>query len=50
MKSEYSRAIESALECLQMLGIEMSVHPTAEHVRAEYEKVFGVLVNDRSRA
>jgi hypothetical protein len=50
MKSEYSRAIESALECLRMLGIEMSVHPTAEHVRAEYEKVFGVLVNDRSRA
>jgi predicted ATPase/signal transduction histidine kinase len=39
MKSEYAQAVASALECLRMLGVEMPLHPIAEHVRVEYEKV-----------
>ena len=39
MKSEHSRAVNSALECLRLFGIEISEHPTADHVRTEYEKV-----------
>jgi PAS domain S-box-containing protein len=40
MKSEYPKAIESALECLRLFGIEMSPHPSHEEVQAEYENVW----------
>ena len=43
IKSEYAKAIGSALECLQLFGIEMSMHPTWEEVQAEYEKVWFTL-------
>ena len=39
MKSDYAQAAASALDCLRLLGIEMSAHPTAQAVMAEYEKV-----------
>jgi PAS domain S-box-containing protein len=40
VKSENAQAVNSALECLRLLGIEMSAHPTREQVHAEYEKVW----------
>jgi PAS domain S-box-containing protein len=40
MKSEYPKAIESALECLRLFGIEMRPHPAHEEVQAEYEKIW----------
>jgi PAS domain S-box-containing protein len=40
IKSEYQEAVDSALECLGLFGIEMSVHPTREQVQCEYEKVW----------
>src|SRR5260370_39544758 len=40
VKSENTQAVDSALECLRMLGIEMSAHPTPEPVHAEYENVW----------
>jgi PAS domain S-box-containing protein len=40
MKSENPRAVDSALECLRLFGIDMSPHPTREEVEAEYEKVW----------
>jgi PAS domain S-box-containing protein len=43
VKSENPKAIESALECLRLFGIEMPVHPTREQVDAEYEKVWNNL-------
>src|SRR5262249_41220729 len=47
MKSEHFQAVASALECLRLFGIEMSAHPTAQVVQAEYEKVLSSL-NERS--
>jgi predicted ATPase/signal transduction histidine kinase/ActR/RegA family two-component response regulator len=43
MKSENTQAIESALECLRLFGIEMSPHPTLSQVEAEYETVWNAL-------
>jgi predicted ATPase len=40
MKSENVKAVESALECLRLFGIEMSPHPTREQVEVEYEKIW----------
>jgi len=40
MKSENPKAVESALECLRLFGVEMPPHPTREQVEAEYEKVW----------
>jgi PAS domain S-box-containing protein len=40
MKSEYPKAVESALECLRLFGIEMRPHPAREEVQAEYENVW----------
>jgi PAS domain S-box-containing protein len=40
MKSENTQAVDSALACLRLFGIEMSAHPTAEQVQAEYENVW----------
>ncbi len=47
MRSENTQAIESALECLRMFGIDMPAHPTDAQVRAEYESVWQSL-GDRS--
>ncbi len=46
-KSLYQEAVDSALECLRLFGIEMSAHPTSEQVQREYEKVWRNL-GDRS--
>jgi PAS domain S-box-containing protein len=43
MKSESPKAVESALECLRLFGIEMSPHPAREQVEVEYEKVWSSL-------
>ena len=43
MQSENPKAVESALECLRLFGIEMPAHPTREEVEAEYEKVCNAL-------
>jgi PAS domain S-box-containing protein len=40
VKSEYPKAVESALECLRLFGIEMPPHPARDQVEAEYEKVW----------
>jgi PAS domain S-box-containing protein len=40
LKSENPKAVESALECLRLFGIEMPPHPAREEVEAEYEKVW----------
>jgi PAS domain S-box-containing protein len=40
MKSEYQRAVESALTCLRLFGIEMTAHPSDEQVKEAYEDVW----------
>ena len=40
MKSEYQRAVESALLCLSLIGIEMPAHPSDEQVRSAYDEVW----------
>jgi predicted ATPase len=40
MRSENTKAVESALVCLGLFGIDMPAHPTREQVDAEYEKVW----------
>jgi PAS domain S-box-containing protein len=40
MKSENQCAVDSALVCLRLFGIEMSAHPTSDQVQVEYEKVW----------
>jgi PAS domain S-box-containing protein len=47
MKSEYASAVNCALECLRLFGIDMPSHPTIEEVQAEYEEVWKNL-NGRS--
>src|SRR5271155_4675831 len=47
MKGEHSKAVDSALECLRLLGINMTAHPTLEQVKPEHEKVWHNL-GDRS--
>ena len=39
MKSEHSRAVNSAFECLRMLGIEMANQPSTSDVQAECRTV-----------
>ncbi len=39
-KSENERAVEAALECLELFGIHMSPHPSWSEVEAEYEKIW----------
>src|SRR5262249_16507742 len=43
MKSEYPKAVASALDCLRLFGVDMPEHPTREQVEAEYEKVWSGL-------
>jgi PAS domain S-box-containing protein len=39
VKGEYPQAVETALACLRLFGIDLPAHPTWEQVRAEYETV-----------
>jgi PAS domain S-box-containing protein len=39
-RSENPQAVESALECLLLFGIDMQPHPTRKQVDLEYEKVW----------
>jgi PAS domain S-box-containing protein len=39
LTGEHSLAIDSALTCLRLFGIDLPAHPTPERVRAEYETV-----------
>jgi predicted ATPase/signal transduction histidine kinase len=43
MRSEFPKAIESAIDCLGLFGIEMPAHPTREQVEREYENVWNGL-------
>ncbi len=42
-KSETAQAVDSALTCLRLFGIDLPAHPTWEQVQAEYETVWGTL-------
>jgi predicted ATPase len=39
VKSENPLAVDSALECLRLFGIDMPAHPSRAEVHAEYEKM-----------
>ncbi len=43
VKSENPQAVDSALTCLRLFGIDMPAHPTWEQVQAEYETVWQTL-------
>ena len=43
MKSENAQAVDSALEALRLLGIDLPAHPAKEDVQAEYEAVWVML-------
>jgi PAS domain S-box-containing protein len=40
MKTQNAQAVEIALECLRLFGIEMAPHPTPQQVQNEYEEVW----------
>ena len=40
MKTQNPQAVDIALECLGLFGIEMPSHPTAQQVQNEYEEVW----------
>jgi PAS domain S-box-containing protein len=40
LKSEHPQAIDSALTCLRLFGIDLPAHPAFEQVQAEYERVW----------
>ena len=40
VKSENPQAVDSALTCLRLFGIDIPAHPTWEQVQAEYEAVW----------
>jgi len=40
VKSENRRAVDSALACLRLFGIEMPAHPTSDQVQVEFEEVW----------
>src|SRR6266481_4026423 len=40
LKGELPRAVDSALRCLRLFGIDIPAHPTWEQVQAEYERVW----------
>ncbi len=40
VKSEYRQAVDSALECLRLFGIDMPAHPSGDEVRAEHRKMW----------
>jgi PAS domain S-box-containing protein len=43
VKSENPQAVESALTCLRVFGIDLPAHPTLEQVQAEYETLWQTL-------
>jgi PAS domain S-box-containing protein len=43
LKSEHLQAIDGALTCLRLFGIDLPAHPTFEQVQAEYETVWHTL-------
>jgi PAS domain S-box-containing protein len=43
VKSENPQAVDSALTCLRLFGIDMPAHPTFEQIQAEYETVWHTL-------
>ena len=43
VKGEYPQAVDSALTCLRLFGIDLPAHPTWEQVQAEYETVWQTL-------
>jgi len=40
LTGEHPQAIDSALECLRLFGIDLPAHPSPEQVRAEYESAW----------
>jgi len=40
VKSENPQAVDSALECLRLFGIDMAAHPSRDEVHAEQEKIW----------
>jgi predicted ATPase/signal transduction histidine kinase/GAF domain-containing protein len=40
VKSENSQAVDSALECLRLFGIDMPAHPSRDEVHAEYGRMW----------
>jgi PAS domain S-box-containing protein len=42
-KSEHQQAVDSALRCLRLFGIDIPTHPTPEQVQAEYDSVWQTL-------
>ena len=43
LKSENAQAVDSALSCLRLFGIDIPAHPTQAQVQAEYETVWRIL-------
>jgi PAS domain S-box-containing protein len=43
LKSENAQAVDSALTCLRLFGIDIPTRPTWEQVQAEYERVWQAL-------
>ena len=43
VKGEHAQAVDSALRCLRLFGIDIPAHPTWEQVQAEYETVWRTL-------
>src|SRR5260370_75846 len=43
LKGELPRAVDSALRCLRLFGIDIPAHPTWEQVQAEFETVWQTL-------
>jgi PAS domain S-box-containing protein len=43
VKAETTQAVDSALTCLRLFGIDLPPHPTWEQVQAEYETVWQTL-------
>ena len=39
VKGDYSHAVDDALTCLRLFGIDLPAHPSREEVQAEYEAV-----------
>jgi predicted ATPase/signal transduction histidine kinase len=40
VKSEYRQAVDAALECLRLFGIDMPARPSGDEVHAEYRKIW----------
>ena len=43
VKGEYPQAIDGALSCLRLFGIELPSHPTRDQVQAEYDTIWQTL-------